>query len=194
MKKIFLTTRNGALALLPTLTAALLIQACGGGDAVAEMAYGAAAGEDARPSAQGRGHRGADRGHDADPLEGAWQSAVSLRDCGSGAVLRSFNGLSVFHRGGTASATNSLPPGSTSPAFGTWKRGNAASSYTVTLRLFRFNADASFAGAQNLTRTFALAADGKSLAGTLSVQVLDPVENILQTSCGTETATRVAVN
>jgi hypothetical protein len=190
MKKILLTTRNGALALIPTLTAALLIQACGGGgEAVAQMAYGAAAGEDTRQSAQGR-----DRRHDADALEGVWQSAVSVRDCSSGAVLRSFNGLSVFHRGGTASATNNLPPGATSPAFGTWKRGSADASYTVTLRLFRFNADGSFAGAQNLTRTFTLAADGKSLAGTLSVQVLDPMENTLQTTCGVETATRVAVS
>jgi hypothetical protein len=189
MKKL-LTTRYGALALIPGLTAALLIQACGGGgDAVAQMVYGADPIDGARQSAQGR-----DRRHDADALEGAWQSAVSVRDCASGAVLRSFNGLSVFHRGGTASATNSLPPGGNSPAFGTWKHGRAESSYTVTLRLFRFNADGSFAGAQNLTRTFTLAADGKSLAGTLSVQVLDPVENILQTSCGVETATRVAVS
>ena len=189
MKKILLTTRHCALALIPTLTAALLIQACGGGEAMAQMAYCAAAGEDARSSAQGRDHR-----HDADALEGAWQSAVTIRDCTSGAVLRTFNGLSVFHRGGTASATNSQPPGGMSPGYGTWKRGGAASSYTVTLRLFRFNADGSFAGPQNLTRTFTLAADGKSLAGTLSAQILDPVENILQTTCGTETATRVAVS
>jgi hypothetical protein len=190
MKKMLLTTRNGALALIPTLTAALLIQACGGGsDAVAQMAYGAAAGEDARQSAQGR-----DRRHDADTLEGTWQSAVTIRDCTSGAVLRSFLGFTVFHRGGTATATNNLPPAGNGPGFGTWKRGASASSYTATLRFFRFNADGSFAGAQNLTRTFTLAADDKSLAGTLSAQVLDPVENILQTICGVETATRVAVS
>ena len=190
MKKILLTTRHCALALIPTLTVALLIQACGGGgEAVAQMAYGAAAGEDARSSAQGR-----DRRHDADALEGAWQSAVTIRDCTSGAVLRSFTGFTVLHRGGTATATNNLPPAGNGPAFGTWKRASAASSYTVTLRWFRFNPDGSFAGAQNLTRTFTLAADGKSLAGTLSVQVLDPVENILQTTCGVETAMRVAVS
>ncbi len=185
-----LTTRHCALALIPTLTAALLIQACGGGgDAVAQMAYGADAADGARSSAQ---HR--DRRHDADALEGAWQSAVSIRDCTSGAVLRSFNGFTVFHRGGTATATNSLPPSGNGPAFGTWKRGADASSYTVTLRLFRFNADGSFAGAQNLTRKFTLSDDRKSLAGTLSTQILDPVENILQTGCGTETAIRVAAS
>jgi hypothetical protein len=186
--KTLLTTRNSALALIPVLTAALLIQACGGGgEALAQLAYGADATDDARPAAQGRA-----RGHDSDALEGTWQSAVSVRDCASGAELRSFNGLSVFHHGGTASATNSLPPSSTSPAFGTWRRGADASSYAVTLRLFRYNLDGSFAGAQNLTRTVTLAADGKSLTGTLSIQILDPAENILQTSCGVETASRVA--
>jgi hypothetical protein len=166
-----LTTRNCALSVIPGLVAALLIQACGGGgDAVAQTAS------------------------DADPIEGAWQSAVTVRDCASGAVLRTFNGLTVLHRGGTASATNSLPPSGNGPAFGTWKRGTAASSYTVTLRFFRFNADGTFAGAQNLTRTVTLAADGKTLSGTLSAQVVDPAETVVQTSCGSETATRVAVS
>ena len=62
------------------------------------------------------------------------------------------------------------------------------------MRFFRFNADGSFAGAQNLTRSFTLAADGKSLTGTLSAQVVDPAEVVLQTTCGTETALRVAVS
>ena len=166
-----LSTRNCTLALIPGLVAALLIQACGGGsDAVAQSAS------------------------DADAIEGAWQSAVTIRDCSSGAVLRSFTGFTVLHRGGTASATNNLPPASNGPAYGSWKRGSAPSTYTTTLRFFRFNPDGSFAGAQNLTRTLTLAADGRSLTGTLSSQVVDPAEVVLQTGCGTETATRVAVS
>ena len=165
------TTRNCALALIPGLLVALLIQACGGGgDAVAQSTP------------------------DADPIEGAWQSAVTVRDCASGAVLRSFTGFTVLHRGGTASATNNLPPSSNGPAFGSWKRAGAASSYTITLRFFRFNVDGSFAGAQNLTRSLTLAADGKSLTGTLAAQVVDPAEVVLATTCGTETAHRVAVS
>lgn len=166
-----LSTRNCALTLIPGLAAALLIQACGGGsDAMAQSAS------------------------DADAIEGAWQSAVTIRDCTSGAVLRSFTGFTVLHRGGTASATNNLPPASNGPAYGSWKRGSAPSNYTTTLRFFRFNPDGSFAGAQNLTRTLTLAADGRSLSGTLSSQVVDPAEVVLQTGCGTETATRVAVS
>ncbi len=166
-----LTTRHCALALIPGLLAALLIQACGGGgDAVAQSAP------------------------DADPIEGAWQSAVTIRDCASGAILRTFTGFTVLHRGGTASATNNLPPTSNGPAFGSWKRGSAATSYTTTLRFFRFNADGSFAGAQNLTRSLVMAVDGKSLTGTLSAQVVDPADVVLQTTCGTETALRVAVS
>lgn len=165
-----LTTRNCALALIPGLVAALLIQACGGGDAVAQTAS------------------------DTDPIEGAWQSAVTVRDCTSGALLRTFTGFTVLHRGGTASATNNLPPASNGPAFGSWKRGSTPSTYTSTLRFFRFNADGSFAGAQNVTRSLTLSPDGKSLTSTLAAQVVDPSEVVLQSSCGTETATRVAVS
>ncbi|MDQ6628377.1 MAG: hypothetical protein M3Z29_08015 [Pseudomonadota bacterium] len=168
---IYLTTRTCALALIPGLLAALLIQACGGGfDAVAQATS------------------------EADPVEGAWQSAVTVRDCTTGAVSRSFIGLTVLHRGGTATATNNLPPAGNGPAVGSWKRGNTVAGYTTTLRFFRFNADGSFAGAQNLTRTFTLAADGKSLTGTLSAQVVDPADVVLLTTCGTETAVRVAVS
>jgi hypothetical protein len=172
MNTFRLTPRNCALSLIPGLVAALLIQACGGGgDAVAQTAS------------------------DADAIEGAWQSTLAIRDCTSGVVLRSFSGLSVLHRGGTASATNNLPPSGNGPAFGTWKRlSGSATGYTVTLRFFRFNPDGSFAGAQNLTRTVTLAADSKSLTGTLTAQIVDPAETVLQTSCGTESATRVAVS
>lgn len=169
------TTRNVAAALIPTLIAALLIQACGGGgDAVAQASA-------------------LSRAANADPVEGTWESAVTLRDCASGNPLRTFKGLTVLHRGGTASATNNQPPGGLSPGFGGWRRDGAASSdYVATFRLFRFNPDGSYAGAQNLTRRLTLGGDGNSLTGTISAQLLDPAENVLQTVCGTETATRTA--
>ncbi len=167
----FPSTRNFSLTVIPGLLAAILFQACGGGaDAVAQAAP------------------------DADPIEGAWQSAVTIRDCTSGAALRSFIGFTVLHRGGTASATNNLPPAGNGPAFGSWKHGVATSSYTATLRFFRFNVDGSFAGAQNLIRAITLSADGQSLTSTLSAQTLDPADAVLQSTCGTETAKRVAVS
>ena len=66
---------------LMTVTAAatsLLLQACGGGDALAQSAS------------------------DADPVEGVWESTLTVKDCTSGAVLATFKGQSVLHRVGVA--------------------------------------------------------------------------------------------
>lgn len=60
-----------------------------------------------------------------DRFEGLWESSVVVQDCHSGAVLRTFRGLTVIHRGGTASATNSLPTVANGPAYGTWSRRRA---------------------------------------------------------------------
>ena len=164
------STRHCALALIPLLGAAFLIQACGGGgNAVAQGVS------------------------DADAIEGAWESSVTIRDCTSGAALRTLKGASVLHRGGTATATNNLPPASNGIAIGSWKREATAAVYTVRLRFYRFNPDGTAAGAQILTRGVTLSADAKTLTGTIATQVLDNADAVLQNVCGTETAVRVGV-
>ena len=164
-----LTPTNCSLAALPVLVTALLIQACGGGgSAIAQSAS------------------------DADPIEGVWESAVTIRDCASGATLRAFRGLSVLHRGGTASATNSNPPTSAGPAFGTWRATATPATYTAVFRLLRFNADGTFAGAQNLTRTLKLETDRNTMTGTISAELVDPANALVGAPiCGVETAVRV---
>jgi hypothetical protein len=164
-----LTPTNCSLAMLPVLVTALLIQACGGGGSA--IAQGVP---------------------DADPVEGVWESAVTIRDCSTGAPLRAFKGLSVLHRGGTASATNSNPPSSAGPAFGTWRATATPATYTAAFRLLRFNPDGTFAGAQNLTRTLKLEADRNSMSGTISAELVDPANGVVGAPiCGVETAVRV---
>lgn len=164
-----LTTKNCALAMLPVLTAAMLIQACGGGGNA--VAQGLA---------------------EADPVEGVWESAVTIRDCATGATVRSFKGLTVLHRGGTAAGTNNNPPASNGPAFGTWKSGSSASTYSATFRFYRFNPDGTFAGAQNLVRNMTLAPDRNSMSGTISAQLLDAANNVVGPPiCGVETTVRI---
>lgn len=162
------TIRAFAVSLVPACMAGLIVQACGGSSAAVAQAS------------------------DADPIEGAWESAVTIRDCASGTAIRTFKGLSVLHRGGTTSAVNNQPPMLNSPAFGTWKRDATGATLTVSYRFYRFNPDGSFAGAQRLMRTLTPAAGGASMTGTISAQVLDPSESVVQSVCGTETATRVS--
>ena len=156
-----------SLALITTTAAAtlLLIQACGGG-AVAQSAS------------------------DADAVEGVWDSVLSIKDCSSGAVLSSFKGLSVMHRGGTMSADNSRPPATRGAAFGTWKRG-AANAFTSTMLFMRFNPDTSLAGTQKVQRSFTTGSDGNSITGTVAIQVIDAAGAVIQQACASEIGVRV---
>jgi len=158
--------KSCALALVPSIFTLLLVQACGGSsDAVAQAAA------------------------EADAIEGTWESTITIRDCTSGAVLRSFKGMNTFHRGGTLSDTNNSPTVTRGPGMGTWKR-NPGGNYTASFRFYRYNADGTLAGSQKVTRTTAMT-DSSSTTGTISAQIIDTGENVLQTLCGSETSVRV---
>ena len=109
----------------------LLMQACGGG-AIAQTAV------------------------DADPIEGVWESEVTIKDCSTSAVLRNFKGVGLFQRGGALTADNSLPRATQGIALGNWRRGSGQ-AYTANARFLRFNPDGSLAGSQKLQRTVTLA-------------------------------------
>jgi hypothetical protein len=127
----------------------------------------------------------------ADPIEGVWESGVTITDCSSGAVLRTFKGVGLFARGGGLTGDNSQPPATHSTAFGQWRKG-AGMAYSAAFRFYRFNPDGSLAGSQHVQRSITLGADGNSLTGTISGQVLDNAGVVLAPVCGTETGTRIA--
>lgn len=160
--------KSAALFALSSLSMALLMQACGGSD----DAYAQAAAT-------------------ADPIEGFWQSSVSLQDCSSGASLGGFRGLTIFAPGGTASADNNQPPLTKGIALGTW-RMTGESRYVAELRFWRYQADGTPAGQQRLTRTLTLAPDGRTLTAAISSVSLDTADNTVRTVCGTETGARVS--
>ena len=157
-------------AFLLTVTSsgmALLMQACGGG--------GDAHAQSATPP---------------DPIQGLWQSNVTLKDCASGATIGSFRGLTLFNQGGTASADNNQPSATKGLAMGYWSR-TVSGGYTVDLRFWRYDANGVPTGQQRLTRTITLAADGKSLTSTISTQVLDAADTVVQQACGIEAGARI---
>lgn len=160
--------KSCAIALIPSIATLLLVQACGGSsDAVAQSVAS-----------------------DADVIEGTWESTITIRDCTSGAAIRTFKGMNTFHRGGTLSDTNNQPTALRGPGHGVWKKGTG-SGYTATFRFYRYNADGTLAGSQKVTRTTTLGADNNSTTGTISAQLLDTSDAVLQTLCGTETSVRL---
>ena len=165
-----MTTFNSLKSLaLITLTASattLLIQACGGG-AVAQTTS------------------------DADAVEGVWESVVTVKDCTSNAVLTTFRGVSVMHRGGTMSADNSQPVATRGAAFGTWKRGSG-NAYTTNFVFMNFNPDNTLAGTQKVQRNLTVAADGNALTGTTTIKIIDAAGAVLRQACATETGVRTS--
>lgn len=159
--------KSAAIVGASSLGLALVMQACGGGnDAHAQNT--------ATP----------------DPIEGFWQSNVTLKDCASGATVGGFRGLSVFAQGGTAQADNDTPSATKGVALGTWTR-TAAGTYAVSLRFWRYTAAGLPAGQQRLTRSITLAPDGKSLTSTISTEALDTTDTVVLRACGVETGARI---
>ncbi len=161
--------KSATLFTVTSMATAVVIQACGSDNgAVAQTATVVAA--------------------TPDPIEGTFQSEVTIRDCMTGVAVTTFRGSTAFHQGGTATADNNMAPSSKSVALGTWKK-TATGSYTISLRFFRVLTNGSI-GQQRLQRSITLSADGNTLTSTLSAQILDPTDNIIQTICGVETGTR----
>ena len=159
--------KSALLFVAATSVTSLIMQACGGGsDAIAQTAA------------------------DADPIEGVWESAVTIRDCSAGTTLATFTGVTQLSRGGAVLATNNQPPTTQGTGYGRWAR-NAGGDYAVGFRLFRFAPDGRVVGTQKVARTLTLAADYKSMTGTISAQVMDPAGAVLQQVCGSETVTRL---
>src|SRR6185369_14213963 len=57
---------------------------------------------------------------DARPIEGLWQSEVTIRVCQTGDAVVTFRAVNMFIRGGALSVTDDAPPSSRGPGFGQW--------------------------------------------------------------------------
>lgn len=155
---------------LVTVTAAattLLIQACGGGDAVAQAA--------------------------PDPLQGVWESTVTVVDCTTGApnaAVPQFRSAQVFHSGGTMADTSSHPAPSRGPAWGVWSRGSDL--YNLKYRFNNYNASNVFTGTTVVAEAVRMAGNGNSFTSTRSSQVLDASGAQVLMICSTTTGARFA--
>ncbi len=152
------------LAIVPAFAAFLVMQACGGSDAaVAQEAV-------------------------ADPIEGVWEGAVTIRDCTTSVALAAFQGSQMFNRGGTMNDTNSSPIASRGPGWGTWVK--SGSTYTVKFRFFTYDATGNVSGVARVSRTVTLGAGASTATGVNSSQFYDNGGALLRSICGTDVATR----
>ncbi len=128
----------------------------------------------------------------AKKIEGVWDVRVTRRDCQTGAPspMPPNRVMNMFIRGGTLLETSRGVPTSRGPGLGTWQHLGGR-SYSAVFRFFRFNTDGSAAGSRKVTRTIELSRDANEFTATASDELLDANDNLIQTGCATETATRL---
>ena len=127
----------------------------------------------------------------AQSIEGVWQTTVTQRNCQTGAVIRSFRGLSTYHEGGTMSETSAaLSPALRSPGHGVWEK-ESRSTYSSSFIFQFYNPDGTLAGTQKIISTIVIGGrNGNIYDTTTSIQVFDVNNNLLGTGCATATAAR----
>ena len=72
-------------------------------------------------------------------LEGTWRVQVTIRDCASGAALRTFPAFLTFAQGGTLTETTTgFPPALRTPGHGVWEH-LGGHTYRAVSEAFLFN-------------------------------------------------------
>ena len=159
-----ITAKPTLAATVPALALFLLFQACGGSS-------------DARAD------------DTPDKIEGVWEAVVTATNCSTGAVVGTFIGSQVYHRGGTLNDTNAAPTVTRGPGFGTWVKNGA--TYTTKFRFYQYDAAGVLLGTRRVSRIVTLAADGNSQTATTTNELFSPAGASLGTGCATDVSNRV---
>jgi hypothetical protein len=123
-------------------------------------------------------------------LEGTWRVQVSVQDCQTGAVLRSFPALFAFAKGGTLTeATAGQPPSLFTPGFGVW-RHTGGQTYSAVFEAFAFNPAGVWIATHRFTRVITLDKDADEFTDSIKLEILDTSGNSIASGCGSSTARR----
>jgi hypothetical protein len=123
-------------------------------------------------------------------LEGTWRMQVTVKDCQTGVVLRSFPGLLAFVKGGTVTqATAGQPPPLFTNGIGVWEH-TGGRTYTAVIEAFAFNPAGVWIATHRFTRTIELDRNGDDFTDTIKLEILDTSGNLIAPGCGSSTARR----
>ena len=130
------------------------------------------------------GHR------DGGRLEGTWDVRVTIRNCNTGAEVRSFASLTTFMSGGTTlDSTSHIPQAQKTPGQGVWNHVSG-NTYRFSFKHYNFDPAGNFTGWNKVIHEAALEPNGTEYSSAGTVEVYDPSGNLMFTGCATTTATR----
>jgi hypothetical protein len=123
-------------------------------------------------------------------LEGAWRVQLTVRDCQTGAALRTFPVLFTFAKGGTLTATTAgQSPALFTPNLGVWGH-TGGNTYSAVSEAFAFSPAGAWIQTHRLTRAIELSSDANEFTEIVAVEIFDTNHNPLGTGCATSVATR----
>ncbi len=126
-------------------------------------------------------------------IQGVWRTAVTPRNCQTGAAILTLSGLFTFNQGGTMSEYG-IGPGSSpalrSPGHGVWQREHGWQDYSFAFTYYRYDASGVFLGSQKVRATLELGAGGDEFASRSAIEILDANGAVIGTGCATAVGTR----
>lgn len=141
------------------------------------------------PSATGQSN-GIEREDDHSTLAGTWRVQVTVFDCKTGAVQRSFPALFAFAKGGTVTTTTAGQfPAVYTSGFGVWQH-TGGRTYTAVLENFAFSPTGVWIQTHRFTRTIELDRGANDFTDTIKLEILDTSGNLIAPGCGTSVARR----
>lgn len=133
---------------------------------------------------------GAQSESQAGRIEGTWRVQLTVRDCQTGAALRTFPALFIFGNGGTLSFTTAgQPPALSTPGVGVW-RHTGGNNYSAVSETFVFSPAGVWIQTHRLTRAIEVSSDANEFTDTVALQIVDTNGNLIATGCGTSAGRR----
>jgi hypothetical protein len=124
-------------------------------------------------------------------LEGTWRVQLTVQDCQTGQVLRTFPALFAFAKGGTLTyATAGQLPSATTTGLGVWRHTNGH-SYSAVSEVFIFSPAGAWTQTHRLTRAIDVSDDGDEFTDTVALQIFDTSGNQIVAGCGTSVGSRM---
>ena len=123
-------------------------------------------------------------------IVGTWNVQVTIRNCQTGAAIRTFPSTTSYLSGGVfIESTSGIPPALKTPGQGVWSHLSGR-TYRLAFKSFSFDAGNNFTGWQIVRQQVTLNRRADETQSTGTVEVYNTAGNLLFTGCSTAMSTR----
>jgi len=123
-------------------------------------------------------------------LQGAWRLQLTVRDCQTGQVQRTFPALATFAKGGTLTLTTAGQiPAQFTTQLGVWRHTDDH-RHSAVAEVFIFSPAGAWIQIHRLTRAIELDDDRDEFTDTVALEIFDTSGNLIARGCGTSVGSR----